>query len=136
MKSRSVIVVDSDSRVLDQIATILDATHVVLGTADPRRALAWLQNDVTVCAVIASQNLRGSNGLDVLGSALKIRPEARRILIADYENLSSIIPSLHSGVVQRTISAPIDPRELVGLLKLAPVPPRQGSPAQPAAARA
>jgi hypothetical protein len=71
--------------------------------------------------------LKGGSGLDVLATAQKIRPDARRILIADYENLSSIIPCLHSGVVQRTISAPIDPRELVGLLRTAPVTPKHGT---------
>jgi DNA-binding NtrC family response regulator len=133
MKSRSVVVVDSDVRLLDQVAALLDATHVVLATADARRAIAWLHNDTTVCAVIAAQNLRGANGLDVLTAAQKVRPEARRILVADYEDLSAIIPCLHSGVVERTIAAPIDPRELVGLLRLAPVPSRQASAGHPAA---
>jgi DNA-binding NtrC family response regulator len=127
MKSRSVVVVDSDVRVLDEVATLLDSTHVVLATADPRRAVTWLQNDTTVSAVIASQNLKDTTGIGVLSIAAKLRPEARRILIADLEDLATIIPSLHSGVVQRTISTPIDPRELVSLLRVAPIPPRPAS---------
>jgi DNA-binding NtrC family response regulator len=135
-KSRSVVVVDSDIRVLDEVSGVLDATHVVLATADARRAQAWLQNDVTVCAVLVAQNLKGTSSLDLLAHAQRLRPDARRILIANYEDLSSIIPSLHSGVVQRTISTPIDPRELVGLLRIAPPPVRQGAAAGSGAARA
>ena len=136
MKTRSVVVVDSDVRLLDQISALLDSTHTVLATADPRRAVTWLHNDVTVSAVIVSQVLRGSNGLDLLVEAQRLRPDARRILIANYEDLASIIPSLHSGVVQRTISKPIDSRELVGLMRIGPVAPRQGIGGVSAIARA
>ena len=118
MKSRSVVIVDSDIRLLDQVASLLDGTHVVLTTADPNRAVMWLRNDLRIHAIIVAQTLRG--GLDLLMDAKRHRPEVRRILIANYEDLSSIIPGLHSGVVQRTISKPIDARELVGLLRIAP----------------
>jgi DNA-binding NtrC family response regulator len=119
-KTRSVVVVDSDIRLLDQVAALLDGTHIVLATSDPHRAVMWLRNDLRISAVIVSQTLRGGSGLDLLIEAKRLRGNVRRILIANYEDLSSIIPGLHSGVVQRTISKPIDPRELVGLLRTAP----------------
>jgi hypothetical protein len=79
-----------------------------------------LQNDLRISAILVSQTLRGGCGLDLLVDAKRLRPDVRRILIANYEDLSSIIPSLHSGVIQRTISRPIDARELVGLLRVGP----------------
>jgi DNA-binding NtrC family response regulator len=120
-KSRSLIAVDDDLRVLDQISSALDSTHVVLATSDVRRAIAWLQNDVTVSAILVSQTLRGSNAMDLLENALKLRPEARRILIANYDDLSSIVSALHSGIVQRTIAKPINPRELIALVRTPPI---------------
>lgn len=119
-KSRSVIAVEDDARVLDQISAALDATHVVLGTSDVGRALAWLENDVTIAAIIAGQTLRANGGLELLRSAQKLRPAARRILITNYEDLSSIVAGLHCGAVQRTIAKPINPRELVALVRMAP----------------
>ena len=120
-KSRSVIAVDDDIRVLDQISSTLDSTHVVLATSDVRRAMAWLQNDVTVSAILVSQTLRGATAMDLLENALKLRPDARRILIANYDDLSTIVSALHSGVVQRTIAKPINPRELIALVRTAPI---------------
>jgi len=112
-KSRSIIVVDDDRRVLDQITSILDSTHIVLTTTDHNRAHAWLKNDVTVSAIIVGQKLQNSTGPDLLMTAQKLRPEARRVLIADYTDLPTIIASMHTGVVQRTVSNPISAKELM-----------------------
>jgi DNA-binding NtrC family response regulator len=131
-RSRSIIAVDENVRLLDQIATMLDATHRVLATSDPKRALNWLKNDLSVCAVIAAEDLKASAGMELLSSALELRPEARRILITNYANLSSVVAKVHSGVVQRTISPPIDPKNLASIigtppLQVPPQPVRKGA---------
>jgi DNA-binding NtrC family response regulator len=119
IKSQSIVAADDDGRTLDRIKMILDSTFVVLATADPDRALAWLRNDTTVSAVFAGQNLRGGKGLELLKAAQKLRPDARRILIASYSDLAQFVDGLHTGAIQRTISKPIDGAELLRL-----VPPR------------
>jgi DNA-binding NtrC family response regulator len=112
-KSRSIIVVDDDRRVLDEISCIMDATHIVLTTSDSIRAQAWLKNDVTVCAIVVGQKLRNSSGAELLLAAQRVRPEARRILIADYADLAPIVASMHAGIVQRTISKPFTAAEVL-----------------------
>ena len=112
-KSRSIIVVDDDRRVLDEISCIMDATHIVLTTSDCHRAQSWLKNDVTVGAIIVGQKLQNSSGPELLLAAQRLRPEARRILIADYSDLPTIVASMHTGVVQRTISKPFSAMELI-----------------------
>lgn len=136
MKSCSVIVVDSDVRVLDQVSAVLDGMVTVLATSEARRVGPWLRNDPTIYAILVSQSLRGVSGLELLEEAQQLRPEVRRILIADYENLATIISGLHSGVVQRTISRPIDPRELVGAMRTAPLVARPVGAGEPAALQA
>lgn len=118
MKSQSIIAVDNDSRSLDRIRIILDSTHVVLGTSDPKRAVAWLQNDTTISAVIVAQALPNGASLELLRRAQELRPNARRILIASYADLAQFVDGLHSGAIQRTISKPIDAAELVNLVRL------------------
>jgi DNA-binding NtrC family response regulator len=112
-KSRSIIVVDDDRRVLDEISCIMDATHIVLTTSDYNRSQSWLKNDVTVCAIVVGQKLRNFSGPELLLAAQRIRPEVRRILIADYADLAPIVASMHAGVVQRTISKPFTAAELL-----------------------
>jgi DNA-binding NtrC family response regulator len=120
-RSRSVIAVDDNVRLLDQIATMLDSTHRVLATSDATRAMAWLKNDLSVCAVIAAEGLRGNAVQDVLKCAQDLRPEARRILITNYSDLSSVVGKVHSGLVQRTISIPFEPKALVSIIGTAPL---------------
>jgi DNA-binding NtrC family response regulator len=116
IRSRSIIVIDDNVRLLDQIATILDSAYRVLATSDPKRAVVWLKNDLSVCAVIAAESLRESAGMQMLCTAQELRPDARRILITNYSDLSSIVGRVHSGVVQRTISPPIDARNLMSVV--------------------
>ena len=124
-KSQSIVAVDDDVRTLDRIRMILDSTHVVLATADPDRAMIWLRDNTTVTAVVAAQNLRRGNGADLLRAAQKLRPVARRILIACYSDLALFLDGLHSGAIQRTISRPIDAAELLGLVRVQPRGPAQ-----------
>jgi DNA-binding NtrC family response regulator len=118
MKTLSVVVVDDDVRVHDRISNVLDSTHTVLTTSDPRRAMTWLQNDVSVVAVLVSQELKAAKALTMLQVAQKVRPEARRILIANYSELALFVEGLHSGAIQRTISKPIDAGELLSLVRV------------------
>ena len=122
-KSQSIVAVDDDVRTLDRISMILDSTHVVLATSDPGRALNWLRSDTTVSAVVVGQNIRGGKGIDFLMAAQKLRPDARRILIACYSELANIVDGLHSGAIERTISKPIDAAELLGLIRVRIVKP-------------
>lgn len=127
-KSQSILAVDDDVRTLDRISMILDSTHVVLATSDLNRALNWLRNDTTVSAVVVGQNLRAGKGADLLQAAQKLRPDARRILIACYSDLAHFVDGLHSGAIERTISKPIDASELLGLIRARTAKP--GDPAQ------
>lgn len=123
IKLQSIIVAVDDLRVGDRISTILDSSYVVLATSDIPRATGWLRNDLSVSAIVVAQNLKGGKALKLLEEAQQQRPEARRILIANYSELSQFVEGLHSGAVQRTISTPIDASELLGLVRvpLAPV---------------
>jgi DNA-binding NtrC family response regulator len=116
LKFKSIIAIDDDQRVLDQISTLLDSTYNVLKTSDPHRAMGWLQNNATVTAIVVEQVLRNGRGIDLLSAAQKLRPDVRRILIANYADLTAIVGSLHTGDIQRTIFKPIVPNELLSVL--------------------
>jgi DNA-binding NtrC family response regulator len=133
-KSQSIIAVDSDPRSLDRIRIVLDSTHVVLTTGDPKRAMAWLQNDTTISAIVVDQALPNGASLELLRRAQELRPNARRILIASYSDLAQIVEGLHSGAVQRTISKPINAQELINLVRLPLSAARPGGNSQTAVA--
>ncbi|HEX4055259.1 MAG TPA: response regulator [Tepidisphaeraceae bacterium] len=135
-KSNCIIAVDDDRRALDQIAGILDTTYNVLTTSDLRRAVGWLHDDATVCAIISEQVLRHGRGIDLLGASLKIRPDVRRILITNYGDLAAIVGCFHTGEIQRTISKPIVAAELLGVVGPSQVSDPAGTAPQSARASA
>lgn len=120
-RTQSVVAIDDDTQTLDRLASILEVTHKVRATSDPHRAAAWLQTDEEVVAVIVSQDLKAAKAITVLEAAKKLRPDARRILIANYAHLNTFVDGLHSGAIQRTISRPIDETEVLSLLRI-PIP--------------
>jgi len=134
IKSQSIVAVDNDVRTLDRIKMILDSTHTVLATGDPTRALTWLQHDATVAAIVVVHDLPGGKAMGLLEAARKFRPEARRIVIANYSDLAQFVEGLHTGAIQRTISKPIDPIELLGLVRIRPAAAKTGGAVNVAAA--
>jgi ActR/RegA family two-component response regulator len=99
----SLIVVEDDAEVLREITHALETRFTVRTTSSMRQALAWLQTDASVTVVIAGQVLRSGMGIDLLESARLVRPEVRRVLIADYSNLAALMDGIHKGTIERTI---------------------------------
>lgn len=66
--------------------------------------------------------------MELLALAQKLRPDARRILIANYSDLALFVEGLHTGAIERTTSKPIDATELLDLIRIRPAAKPGGSP--------
>ena len=134
IKSQSIVAVDDDVRTLDRISMILDSTHIVLATADAKRAMTWLQNDATVSAIVVGHNLQGGQGVGLLEAAKNIRPEARRILIANYSDLAQYVEGLHSARSNGRFPSRLMRPSSLGLVRVRAIPTKPGGAAGIAAA--
>jgi DNA-binding response OmpR family regulator len=71
-----------------------------------------------VTAIVVSTS-KGADSLGVLESARQERPNVLRILLTEFENLSTIVEGLHTGAVQRVVSRPLEFAELLGVIRSA-----------------
>jgi response regulator RpfG family c-di-GMP phosphodiesterase len=116
IQQQSVIVLDEDAETLTAVSRLLGQLFRVLATAETHKAIRWLESDQTVKVVIVNQNLRRSSGLELLEQVRGIRPDVRRILITQYDDLQSVVKGLHTDAIHRTISKPVQRTELAAAL--------------------
>jgi|SRR5580658_5129619 DNA-binding NtrC family response regulator len=119
------LVLDQNMKVLHEISRATAAWTETFVTADPREAMARLQNDPGFKIFLTEQVLSNSSGIDLLDSVRSLRPDVRRVLMCDAGELGPIISGLHSGVIGRLLYKPFQPSELLAAIGItAPAPAR------------
>lgn len=122
MSRQKLIVLSTDSQVMQAAATVAGRHYEVLRSAESARALAWVQNSPSVAVVVVDQELRGTTGIEVLKQIQELRPSTRRVLLTAMDTLESLVDALHSGVVQHFVQKPVQGAELLRVLASKPLP--------------
>src|SRR5688500_12922646 len=112
------MVVEALPASLMELESKLSTHHHVVGTNKFDRALPLLRAERDVAAIIVS-TAKGADALGLLESARQERPGALRIMLTEFENLTTIVEGLHSGAVQRVVSRPLEFAELLGVIRSA-----------------
>lgn len=127
--TRPKLAVLCDDQSLRQIESAVAAHFDVQHARDVRRLLTLAQNQ-SVTTVLVEQSIaakEGGGAIEVLVNIRTMRPDARRVLLADHCNLAIIVQGIHSGVVERIIYKPVTAFEVVAAL----CPPAQANHAAP-----
>jgi ActR/RegA family two-component response regulator len=77
--------------------------------------------DNTIKLLMVGQVLRSGMGVDLLENARRIRPDVRRVLLTNYNDMTGVIQALHSGAIDRTVGTVSLHGELAALMG-APAP--------------
>ena len=113
-----VLVVDQDSNLLTAISQtlgdyfIIDAVSTKADCQDLVRA-----NEFDV--IVACERLEDGSGLELLGALARTRPDMLRIFAADRQRLKLLKGRLSPFGLFRTLSYPIEPRQLLAALSAA-----------------
>jgi DNA-binding NtrC family response regulator len=107
------LALDGDENILSAISRVAAPHYHVLVTRDPRRLLGWMENYPNVAVVVTEHVLQTSHGVALLATARSIRPDAIRVLLTTFGDLSSIVDGLHTGAIQRMVQKPFTPAELL-----------------------
>ncbi len=80
--------------------------YAVAGTPNGRKARSMLEEQ-QFAAVVADLNLPEVSGVDLLGAAKKMQPDATRVLLAANLTLSATLEAINQAGVQRLLLKPI-----------------------------
>src|SRR5580704_842292 len=97
------IVLHHDSSSARQIAQMAPPVFEVLATSDPKQAMGWLAADRAVAVLVTEAATNAGGGLSLLEAARAQRPDVRRVLLTNYNNLAAIVQGLHSGAISKLV---------------------------------
>ncbi len=98
--------------------TLLRAGYEVVATGEPEEALEHLRRE-PFSVIITDHQMPRMTGLEFLGHAKGIRPEATRILITAVLNLGTVIEAINTGEIFRFIIKPWLREEFLGAVESA-----------------
>jgi DNA-binding NtrC family response regulator len=120
-EKKKIVVMEPDVRAMREMELMLASHFTVSATFQVDRTLAALRADRDVKAVV----IGATKGTDVLSTLAAIRsefPSVLRILLTGFEDLALVVEGLHSGMVQRVLSKPLQFAELLGMLRSGDMP--------------
>ena len=116
-----IIALAGESDTVSAVRAIAVPFFDVLGTGDVRRALGWLKAHGDVAAIVVDHRLTGASGVTLLAAVKQRWPAVQRVLLADIEDMSQVVAGLHCGAVQHVLHKPLHARELLQVIRPAPM---------------
>jgi len=113
-----VLAVDDEENILRAIQRLLMDEEMELHTATSGEAgLAILKELGDIGLIISDQRMPGMNGAEFLGRSRELVPDALRILLTGYSDVTATIDAINKGGAYRYITKPWNDEELVQTIR-------------------
>jgi thioredoxin reductase (NADPH) len=111
--------VDDDPQVLAAVRRDLRAKYrddyTIVGATSGEQALATIKELKTrgdaVAMILTDQRMPGMQGTDLLAGSLDLYPQAKRVLLTAYSDISAAVRAINEAHVDHYLSKPWDPPE-------------------------
>lgn len=118
MEKHTILIVDDEPHILTSLKRILDGDDKnILVAKNAEEAWDILKTQGETEVVICDNKLPGMMGIEFLTKVKRTYPDAIRILITGYPDLSSAIDAINSAHIWRYLLKPIEVEELKILVK-------------------
>lgn len=119
-RKSTVLLVDDEDMVLTSIRTLLlmEAEHEVRSFTDPARAVEYLETH-PVELIVSDYMMPGMNGIQLLGHARRLQPEATRVLLTGHADSSSAIRAINEVGLFHYLEKPWDNAQLLLVIRQA-----------------
>ncbi len=107
----TLLVVDDDPDVLSTLTRSFRKGYKTLSAPGGAEAITIL-NEQPVDLIICDQRMPNIGGVEVLSHALKVQPEAIRILLTGYTDVDSLLACVNDAHIYKYVTKPWDPEEL------------------------
>jgi response regulator RpfG family c-di-GMP phosphodiesterase len=114
----TVLFVDDEENILKALQRLMMDEDFDIETAlSGAAALEKLQSLTNVGLIVSDQRMPGMNGAEFLGRSREIAPNAERILLTGYSDISATIEAINLGGASRYLSKPWNDEELVQAIR-------------------
>ncbi len=112
---RSLLIVEDDKSFLQRLAKALEARGFVVATAETvAEGLAKVDQSPPAFAIV-DMRLGDGNGLEVISSLKRQRPDARGIVLTGYGNIATAVNAIKLGAVDY-LAKPVDADDVLAAL--------------------
>jgi two-component system response regulator HupR/HoxA len=118
MVNNKILIVDDQPEILNSLKRIFQKDHDVLITTKCSEAFQILK-DQEISVILSDQRMPEMDGVSFLKQAIKIQPDAIRILVTGYADIDASINAVNEANIYQYISKPFEPDELKLVLKSA-----------------
>lgn len=112
------LVVDDEPEVLRSVFDLFRLDYRVLTAERGPEALSVLEAQ-PVSVIMSDQRMPEMTGVEFLGRAKQVRPEATRLLFTGYAEIKAVIDAINQGHVFRYVAKPWDPEDLALVIRQA-----------------
>ena len=113
-----VLFVDDEPRVLTTMRVLFRGQYELFFADSGQKALELLKTQA-VDVIVSDQRMPGMTGIELLRAARDLNPNAMRILLTGYSDLTAIIGSINDGEIFRFVNKPWSNSDLTTTLQRA-----------------
>ncbi len=113
-----VLFVDDEPRVLTTMRMLFRGQYELFFADSGQKALDLLKTQA-VDVIVSDQRMPGMTGIELLRAARDLNPNAMRILLTGYSDLTAIIGSINEGEIFRFVNKPWSNNDLTATLQRA-----------------
>jgi two-component system response regulator HupR/HoxA len=107
----AILIVDDQPEILNALKRLLKEDYSVHTTTSGHQALDMLQEH-EFALILADQRMPLLTGVEFFSEAIKLQPDAMRILITAYADINASIDAINKGQIFQYVSKPWEPDEL------------------------
>jgi len=115
----TILIVDDEPDVTRSLHGLLRYEYRVLTCSSGPEAVRVLESSQDIQVVMSDQRMPGMAGVEFLSQASRLRPDATRLLMTAYSDVSAVIDAINKGSVFRYVTKPWEPEELRAVLRQA-----------------
>jgi diguanylate cyclase (GGDEF)-like protein len=104
-----VLCVDDEAMNLELLERSLRRKYDVLSAPSPERALEILREErhsQSIAVILSDYRMPGMTGAELMAEAMKLHPEARRMIVTGYADSDNLIAAVNSGQIHYVLKKP------------------------------
>ena len=110
-----VLIVDDEPMNLELLDRCLRDRYQLIAASSPEKALEIVHGEDRIGLILSDYRMPGMSGAELLASAAKSQPRARRVLVTGYPESDNVIAAVNSGGVHHILRKPWAPEHMLSV---------------------
>ena len=116
-KKHTLLIIDDEENILKSLSRLFEEEPYELVTCSSGEEGLEKLKTFKVSVIISDNRMPGMSGIDFFQKAIKIAPDALRVMMTGFTDIDAVISSINKGEVYRYITKPWKDDEIKAVIK-------------------